>query len=785
MKRLAFFCTLLGSASIISGVDNAPEPDTWCMTYLSTYLVPVYNQASSLVMTKPAAESGKQPIAPSLKPTFFGNTSAQRTETGFDTSLPTSVVLRETSVTSELSSDSLESSTSGIEPSLAATESDGSITPPLIDEVVPSSTTGTSAITTSSGLAEPAGRSVIFQVSVAGNEKRNIHKRQAAGGFVGNDKPKSCTFATTFILSEGKLFEGDASIYYSGESYKELSGQDIPTSGSITKTFEDSGRLKFRSPGLPNGRAGFCQSPDGIVYVTFTSGPVGCIPVDVIVYDVAQCQDGRLIGDDEYTSTISGNVAQETTTIEETGLRVTSDVEDATTVDVTTSNSEHSVTQPESISTLSLASDSGTSAITSISQSEPLTTDRGQPSSESEFTLFTSTTDGLENTASVSSTEADTTIDKDTTAISYTFSVDITTTTTADADTTAAGTTTVDTTTTSSGAPNPDCASTSNPYTAPNGITFTIACSTTYFDVDVLRYIGANNFLSCVQACSETEACVASQFNVPASLCILLSRINVETSQSIDGNDVAIKDSIIAGSTTATADTTNIDSTATSITTTDASTTTSDAPSPDCSSVNNPYTADNGETFTVACNTFIGNDVIRVPDVYDFVSCLEVCSETEACVAFFYYKPGTECALLSRLYDDSTRENESYDFGLKDSAFPDTTTTTADAVIADTTTSSIPLETLVPSDCEDLDNPAQVFGETFDLSCLAITSVSELTRFSGANFYECLQFCLRYFRCNGILYDRDNGVCMFWSDSDAGGITPDTSFDLASRRLGD
>lgn len=202
-----------------------------------------------------------------------------------DTSLPTSVVLRETSVASELPSDSLGSSTLGIESSLAATESDGSITPPLTDEVVPSSTTDANAIPTSSGLVEPAGRSVIFQVSVTGNEKRNIHKRQAAGGFVGNDKPKSCTFATTFILSEGRLFEGGASIYYSGESYKELSGQDIPASGSITKTIEDSGRLTFRNPGLPNGRAGFCQSPDGIVYVTFTSGPVGCIPVDLIVYD--------------------------------------------------------------------------------------------------------------------------------------------------------------------------------------------------------------------------------------------------------------------------------------------------------------------------------------------------------------------------------------------------------------------------------------------------------------------------------------------------------------------
>ncbi|PCD32226.1 hypothetical protein FGRA07_09478 [Fusarium graminearum] len=690
MKRLPFFFTLLGSASIISGVDNAPEPDTWCMTYLSTYLVPVYNQASSLVMTKLAAESGKQTIAPSLKSTFFGNTSTQRTETGFDTSLPTSFVLRETSVASELSSDSLGSSTLGIEPSLAATESDGSITPPLTDEVVPSSTTDTNAIPTSSGLVEPAGRSVIFQVSVTGNEKRNIHKRQVTGGFVGNDKPKSCTFATTFILSEGKLFEGGAPIYYSGESYKELSGQDVPASGSIIKTFEDSGRLTFRNSGLPNGRAGFCQSPDGIVYVTFTSGPVGCM--HTCRSNLAQCQDGRLIGDDEHTSTISGSFAQETTTLEET-------------------DPELPLTSRILLRTLSLTSDSGASAITSISHSEPLTTEGGQPSSQSEFTLFTSTTDGLENTASISSTEADTTIDEGTTAISDTISGDTTTTTTADTDTTAAGTTPADTTTTSSGAPNPDCASTSNPYTAPNGITFTIACSTTFFDVDVLRYIGANNFLSCVQACSETEACVASQFNVPASLCIILSRIYVETSQSSDGNDVAIKDSTIAGSTTANSDTTSMDITTVEITTaetTTAETTTVDSatgetttaeeattaepiipdtttaetttaepttteittsaaptsttPATGCSALDNPVTVD-GSTYNLSCNTGVACFPIDEFDGITFFACLQACSQDAGCDSLLYERDNSSCILCSTSFGASV--NSDYDVANK------------------------------------------------------------------------------------------------------------------------
>jgi hypothetical protein len=41
----------------------------------------------------------------------------------------------------------------------------------------------------------------------------------------------------------------------------------------------------FRNSGLPNGDAGFCQVSDGQVYITFTTGPPGCVPVNLAVYD--------------------------------------------------------------------------------------------------------------------------------------------------------------------------------------------------------------------------------------------------------------------------------------------------------------------------------------------------------------------------------------------------------------------------------------------------------------------------------------------------------------------
>lgn len=66
--------------------------------------------------------------------------------------------------------------------------------------------------------------------------------------------------ASAFSLSDGRLLDDGKPIYYNGEDYKELQGQQTTSPrGAVTTTFAgDGGFLLFRSPDLPNGEAGFC-----------------------------------------------------------------------------------------------------------------------------------------------------------------------------------------------------------------------------------------------------------------------------------------------------------------------------------------------------------------------------------------------------------------------------------------------------------------------------------------------------------------------------------------------
>jgi hypothetical protein len=197
----------------------------------------------------------------------------------------------------------------------------------------PTASTESIPISSGIGINEPAGRTVIFQIVVPDNEKRSFNKR-ATSGFVGNDNPEVCSFATTFNLAEGQLSDGGVPISYSGEDFKELSGQSSPSSDAVTRTFADSGqRLVFRNSGLPNGEATFCQDSNGVIYTVFTAGPSSCVPVDLAVYNgkysylycpldansspVEQCQNGRLVGVDELTST-TGMTNSETASPEPT-----------------------------------------------------------------------------------------------------------------------------------------------------------------------------------------------------------------------------------------------------------------------------------------------------------------------------------------------------------------------------------------------------------------------------------------------------------------------------------
>ncbi|QPC72238.1 hypothetical protein HYE68_002990 [Fusarium pseudograminearum] len=161
---------------------------------------------------------------------------------------------------------------------------------------------------------------------------------------------------------------------YKALAGQELAGPEDPTSRVSTKTFEDVVRLVFRNSGLPSGSAGFCQTPDGVVYLTFTSGPSGCKTVNLLVYDVSQYQNGQLVGDDYLTSTISETVTRETTTSSQTNLTITSSIKETTATEVTpssgTTNSEEATVVSSETTEQSV---SLSSTMSSISQSKTTT----------------------------------------------------------------------------------------------------------------------------------------------------------------------------------------------------------------------------------------------------------------------------------------------------------------------------------------------------------------------------------------------------------------------------
>lgn len=315
MKSFAFIAVVLKVAEAVSANDLAAmksPADTWCITYLSTYIAAVTNQGDLSPTDRPdnevpsAQNSGRLPFAPSLRPTFARNTSVSITRsamsmkalnhplknthiiTGTDIGPDSSILTSEVINTADTSLLNSEPSDLDVTPTVVQSSSAIlTFTDGLSTVVTP--TTDVEATSTSTDIIEPAGRIVIFLIQTADNGKRSFYKR-ANNEFVGENSPEVCTFAATFNLVEGQagsqLFAEGLPIYYSGEDYKELSAQGRPPRGSVTSRFTDSGgTLAFRNSELPNGEASFCQDADGQVYITFTTGPSGCTPVSLGIYN--------------------------------------------------------------------------------------------------------------------------------------------------------------------------------------------------------------------------------------------------------------------------------------------------------------------------------------------------------------------------------------------------------------------------------------------------------------------------------------------------------------------
>ncbi|KAI1059132.1 hypothetical protein LB507_004134 [Fusarium sp. FIESC RH6] len=285
MKSQTVVVSILGAVGTVSAVNYAAmDVDTWCLTYVSSYLVPVSSPGGSL-------------------PSTLRNSDAATTGGTLEPSSGRDPLTKTTTAQSESSAVNLDTTISTLT----------DIPTTSLDSI-----TGTESVPISSGIGmnEPVGRKVIFQIVAPDNKKRDLNKR-ATNGFVGNENPNICTFATTFNLAEDQLFNEGVPIVYSGEDFKELSGQGSPSSAAIRTTFGESGQqLVFQNSGLPNGEASFCQNSNGQIYIVFTTGPSSCVPVNLAVYGVEQCQNGRLVGVDDLTSatgiTISKTSSPET-----------------------------------------------------------------------------------------------------------------------------------------------------------------------------------------------------------------------------------------------------------------------------------------------------------------------------------------------------------------------------------------------------------------------------------------------------------------------------------------
>ncbi|KAF5711472.1 hypothetical protein FGLOB1_4975 [Fusarium globosum] len=153
-----------------------------------------------------------------------------------------------------------------------------------VETAPPSSTTGPNTL----------NEQIVFRV-VPNTPDDNRWRRRALGGFIGSPS-EICDNANVFNLVDGQLLEGNVPIYFNGEDYKVFGGQQgsVP-SGAITRTFfRDGDILRFQSSRIiPNGEAGFCQTPsDGLVYITFSSQPAGCIPVQFSAIGFQDCING-------------------------------------------------------------------------------------------------------------------------------------------------------------------------------------------------------------------------------------------------------------------------------------------------------------------------------------------------------------------------------------------------------------------------------------------------------------------------------------------------------------
>ncbi|KAK7984810.1 hypothetical protein PG988_002432 [Apiospora saccharicola] len=148
----------------------------------------------------------------------------------------------------------------------------------------------------------PVLLSVIPGLVNATNQKRDfaeMYRRQALGGFIGAAgpiNPASCSDATPFNLTQGRLMSGGEMIA-TDPNVPYIPMKVVP-GGSISTTFTVvNGILFWYNAAFFGGQAAFCQIASGQVYATFGApgtGPANCNAVSIVVYQANQCQNGAL-----------------------------------------------------------------------------------------------------------------------------------------------------------------------------------------------------------------------------------------------------------------------------------------------------------------------------------------------------------------------------------------------------------------------------------------------------------------------------------------------------------
>ncbi|TVY64506.1 hypothetical protein Focb16_v015481 [Fusarium oxysporum f. sp. cubense] len=637
MKSQILIWTLLGARGVLAGADHGEmRMETRCITYLSTFLVPV---------SSPGQSNGRL-TEPSSLQDIAGNSSVSVIQTESQSALRTVVAsgTTEVSTSSGFESLSVESQLTQVQP--------GSETPITTEKItstssaVLESTFSTVSLIISTGIIEPPGRIVIFLIRepTPNTQKRSFNRRQNTDKrFVGNGSPDTCTYAESFNLAQEQLFIDGVPLFYNGQEYTEPRARPVPPVGAVTRIFITSGRLlEIRNPDVPDG-AGFCLVRDGTVDVTFTSGPAGCVPIILEVYDKRQCQNGRLVGLD--TTTSAAETATSTSKAISSGSSTNTEGSTMMTIRTTTTKTK---TTAKDTSTAESSYESATES-SSISQyqsvapiSEPTTSSKASTAESSSASTSSSFTTGI--TTSEASTEP--TVSSPVPPESSTEGVPLTTALTL----TSAVSTSSET----------EESTSIKPASSEKS-----EAGTTSSEESTSSVEPETSTVESTTAASESETTTVQTATSTESTTSEISTSESTTSETSTSESNTLQSSTLQS--TSSESTTNRPSTTIVQTTSNSPTTTTLGATPtntdECTALSNPYIASNGDRFDLSCSSNVVFLSGGGSEQADLVDCLEDCSTDPGCEGVQYTKANQNCVFLVQKV--GTVPNNAYDVAFR------------------------------------------------------------------------------------------------------------------------